>query len=119
MGTNRFLSVLWDYVIVSFGTLLYCLGWTSFLIPGGIASGGGTGLCTIVYFATGIPVAYSFFVLIEEDKFNSQFDLFKYEVIFSLNNRNGGGIRSILPHRAGARQVITEIRSKRRSLIYV
>ena len=63
MGTNRFLSVLWDYVIVSFGTLLYCLGWTSFLIPGGIASGGGTGLCTIVYFATGIPVAYSFFVL--------------------------------------------------------
>ena len=63
MGKNRFLSVLWDYTIVTFGTLLYCLGWTSFLIPGGIASGGGTGLCTIIYFATGIPVAYSFFVL--------------------------------------------------------
>ena len=45
------------------GTILYCLGWTSFLIPNGIASGGGTGLCTIVYFATGIPVSYSFFVL--------------------------------------------------------
>ena len=63
MGKNRFLSVLCDYTIVTFGTLLYCLGWTSFLIPGGIASGGGTGLCTIIYFATGIPVAYSFFVL--------------------------------------------------------
>lgn len=63
MGKSRFLSVLWDYTIVTFGTLLYCLGWTSFLIPGGIASGGGTGLCTIIYFATGIPVAYSFFVL--------------------------------------------------------
>ena len=45
------------------GTILYCLGWTSFLIPNGIASGGGTGLCTIVYFATGIPVSYSFLVL--------------------------------------------------------
>ena len=63
MGKNRFLSVLWDYTIVTFGTLLYCLGWTSFLIPGGIASGGGTGLCTIIYFATGIPVAFSVFVL--------------------------------------------------------
>lgn len=63
MGKSRFLTVLWDYTVVTFGTLLYCLGWTSFLIPGGIASGGGTGLCTIIYFATGIPVAYSFFVL--------------------------------------------------------
>lgn len=60
---KRVLSILWDYGIVTFGTILYCLGWTSFLIPNGIASGGGTGLCTIVYFATGIPVAYSFFVL--------------------------------------------------------
>ena len=46
---------MWDYGIVTFGTLLYCLGWTSFLIPNGIASGGGTGLCTIIYVATGIP----------------------------------------------------------------
>ncbi len=41
------------------------LAWTSFLIPNGIASGGGTGLCTIVYFASNetIPVSVSFFVL--------------------------------------------------------
>ncbi len=63
MKQSKILSVLTDYLIVTFGTLLYCVGWTSFLIPGGIASGGGTGLCTIVYFATGIPVAYSFIVL--------------------------------------------------------
>jgi yitT family protein len=63
MKQSKMLSVLTDYLIVTFGTLLYCIGWTSFLIPGGIASGGGTGLCTIVYFATGIPVAYSFIVL--------------------------------------------------------
>lgn len=60
---KRVVSVLWDYAIVSFGTLLYCLAWTSFLIPNGTSSGGGTGLCTIIYFATGLPVAYSFFAL--------------------------------------------------------
>ena len=63
MTKNKFLPVIWDYIVVTFGTILYCLGWTSFLIPGGIASGGGTGLCTIIYFATGIPVSWSFFVL--------------------------------------------------------
>ena len=63
LPAKRILSVIWDYGVVTFGTILYCLGWTSFLIPNGIASGGGTGLCTIIYFATGIPVSYSFFVL--------------------------------------------------------
>lgn len=63
MDQKRLLSILWDYALVSIGTLLYCLAWTSFLIPGGIASGGATGLSTILFFATGIPVAYSFFVL--------------------------------------------------------
>lgn len=63
LSAKRVFSVLWDYTLVTVGTILYCMGWTSFLIPNGIASGGGTGLCTIIYFATGIPVSYSFFVL--------------------------------------------------------
>lgn len=60
---KRAFAVLWDYFLVTFGTVLYCLAWTSFLLPNGTASGGGTGLCAIIYFATGIPVSYSFFVL--------------------------------------------------------
>lgn len=63
LSAKHILSILWDYGIVTVATVIYCLGWTSFLIPNGIASGGGTGLCTIIYFATGIPVAYSFFTL--------------------------------------------------------
>lgn len=71
MELKNILSTIWnfirttlvDYSVVTFGTILYCVGWTSFLIPGGIASGGGTGLCTIFYYATGIPVSYSFIVL--------------------------------------------------------
>ena len=62
---KNFFSILKEYSILTFGTVIYVLAWTSFLIPNGIASGGGTGLCTIIYFATdgAIPVATSFFVL--------------------------------------------------------
>ena len=63
MEKTVLLKSIKDYLVLAIGCVIYCLGWTAFLIPGGIASGGGTGLCTILYFATGIPVAYSFFVL--------------------------------------------------------
>lgn len=65
MTVKKVLSVVWDYVILSFGTLLFCMAWDSFLIPNNIASGGLTGACTIIQFATGglIPVAYSYFVI--------------------------------------------------------
>lgn len=56
-------SVAWDYIQLTVGTFLYCLGWTSFLIPNGITSGGLTGLCTTIQFGLGIPVGISFPVL--------------------------------------------------------
>ncbi len=58
---NKYLSVLWDYLIVTIGTFFYCIAWDCFLIPNNIASGG----LTIIQFATGglIPLSYSFFVL--------------------------------------------------------
>lgn len=63
MKANKVLTVIWDYFLLSLGTALYCMGWTSFLIPNGIASGGLTGLCTIMQFGTGIPIGWSFPVL--------------------------------------------------------
>lgn len=65
VSTKKVLSVVWEYIVVSFGTLLFCLAWDCFLIPNGIAAGGLTGACTIIQFATAgaIPVAYSYFVL--------------------------------------------------------
>ena len=53
MKARKILAVLWDYLLLSVGTLIYCLGWTSFLIPNGLASGGLTGLCTIIQYGTG------------------------------------------------------------------
>ena len=63
MNAKKILAHVWDYVVLTVGIVAYCLSWTSFLIPNGIASGGGTGLCTIIFFATGIPVSASFFIL--------------------------------------------------------
>ena len=63
MKAKNVFSVIWDYILLSLGTLLYCMGWTSFLIPNGIASGGLTGLCTILQFGTGIPIGWSFPIL--------------------------------------------------------
>ncbi len=56
------LKVLWGWVVLSFGTLLYTLAWESFLIPNGIASGGLTGACSILEMGTGFPVSYSFII---------------------------------------------------------
>ena len=63
MKAKNVFSVIWDYILISLGTLLYCMGWTSLLIPNGIASGGLTGLCTILQFGTGIPIGWSFPIL--------------------------------------------------------
>ena len=48
MKNSHVLSVIWDYILITIGSIIFCLAWTSFLIPNGLASGGLTGLCTII-----------------------------------------------------------------------
>lgn len=52
-----------DYILMTVGSFVFCMAWTSFLIPNGLASGGLTGLCTIVQYGTGIPVGWTYPVL--------------------------------------------------------
>jgi uncharacterized membrane-anchored protein YitT (DUF2179 family) len=52
-----------DYCIIFFGLVLYALGWTGFLLPNEITTGGVTGVAAIVYFATKIPVALTYFCI--------------------------------------------------------
>ena len=54
---------LWDYFLMTVGSLIFCMAWTSFLIPNGLASGGLTGLCTIIQYGTGIPVGWTYPVM--------------------------------------------------------
>ena len=62
---KKIMSVVWDYFLISIGTLIFCLAWTSFLQPNGLASGGLTGLCTILQYSTDglIPIGWSYPIL--------------------------------------------------------
>ena len=63
MTGKKILESVLDYVVIILGALVFCMAWDSFLIPNGIASGGLTGLCTVIQFATGIPLSASYIVL--------------------------------------------------------
>ena len=60
MKTDKLLTTIWDYILMTVGSLIFVMAWTSFLIPNGLASGGLTGLCTIVQYGTGIPVGWTY-----------------------------------------------------------
>ena len=49
-----------EYVTILFGLALYALGWTGFLLPHQITTGGITGLAALVYFTNGLPVAVTY-----------------------------------------------------------
>jgi len=61
--TKRVLSTLRTYSIITFGLLLYAAGWSIFLIPSGLVGGGVTGIAAVIYYATGFPVSWSFFII--------------------------------------------------------
>ncbi len=63
MKTNNLLTTFLDYLLMTLGSVIFCMAWTSFLIPNGLASGGLTGLCTIIQYGTGLPVGISYPVL--------------------------------------------------------
>ena len=52
-----------EYVIITIGLLSYVLGWTLFLVPNNLIGGGVTGIASIVQYATGIKIGYTYFVV--------------------------------------------------------
>ncbi|MFA5849429.1 MAG: YitT family protein [Bacteroidales bacterium] len=61
--TKGILNGVKEYVIITFGLLLYAIGWSVFLIPNGLVGGGVTGISAIIFYSTGFPVSYSFFLI--------------------------------------------------------
>lgn len=51
-----------DYVMIAFAMMLYCIGWTLFLLPNNITTGGIPGISSIIYWGTGVPVQFSYFI---------------------------------------------------------
>lgn len=52
-----------EYALITFGLLAYSLGWTIFLLPNNLVGGGVPGFSAILFYATGIPMGYTYFVL--------------------------------------------------------
>ena len=54
-----------DYLMIIVGTLIYGFGFNGFILSNEIITGGLSGLCALIYFATGqmIPVSVSYFVI--------------------------------------------------------
>jgi uncharacterized membrane-anchored protein YitT (DUF2179 family) len=56
-------SSLKEYSLSILGLFFFVFAWTGFLIPHQIAGGGVSGLSSMIYYATGIPVSYAYFVI--------------------------------------------------------
>ncbi|MDY5656422.1 MAG: YitT family protein [Prevotella sp.] len=52
-----------DYFYITLGLLMYTFGFTVFLLPYEIVTGGIAGIGAIVFYATGFPVQYTFFII--------------------------------------------------------
>ncbi len=57
------LRLIKEYILVAIGITIYVLGWVVFLIPNNLVGGGVTGIGTILQYATGFNVGYTFFIL--------------------------------------------------------
>ena len=65
MKNHKVLPVLWDYFLMTIGSVIFCMAWTSIIIPTGLTSGGLTGLFTIIEYATNgaIPMGIPYWIM--------------------------------------------------------
>ncbi len=59
---DKVFKVVRPYINITIGLFIFAFGWTAFLIPSKITGGGISGLASIVFFATEVPVALTYFV---------------------------------------------------------
>ena len=52
-----------DDIYITLGLISYSLGWAVFLLPYQITTGGTTGIGAIIYYATGFPIQWSYFII--------------------------------------------------------
>ena len=51
-----------DYLFITFGLMLYAVGWTVFLLPYEIPSGGLTGVSALIYYVTGLEMQVTYLI---------------------------------------------------------
>lgn len=60
---KRIVSNIKEYLIITLGLLCYTAGWCIFIIPHEMVGGGVSGIGALIYYATGFPVSYSYFLI--------------------------------------------------------
>ena len=60
---NSFWGTVKEYGLITLGLLAYSMGWTIFLLPNNLVGGGVSGFAAILYYATGIPMGYTYLIL--------------------------------------------------------
>jgi len=61
---NRtFWTGLKEYFLITVGLVAYTVGWTLFLVPNNLIGGGVTGISSIIQYATGLRIGYSYFTI--------------------------------------------------------
>lgn len=63
MKFSDFFKEAQDYVFITLGLLLYSFGFTVFLMPYEIVTGGVTGISAIIFYATGFKIEYSYLLI--------------------------------------------------------
>ena len=60
---SKALVTVKEYFLITVGLLLYTLAWSIFLLPNNLVGGGITGLASVIQYATGFNIAYSYFII--------------------------------------------------------
>lgn len=63
MTFSKVLKTSRTLTIIVFGLFLYALSWTAFLLPHKITGGGVSGIGALIYYATGFPLGYTYFLI--------------------------------------------------------
>lgn len=63
MKASWILDEVKDYFFISLGCAFYCVGFCLFMLPYEFTPGGMTGVSAIIYYATGFPTQYSYFII--------------------------------------------------------
>ena len=63
LGDNSGWQMVKDYVLITLGILIYAMGYSCFLLPYQIISGGVSGISTFVFYATGIHANLTYFCI--------------------------------------------------------
>ncbi len=62
-GLVKHWQTIREYIMIALGLLLYAAAWKGLLLPHQIVGGGATGIGALVYFAAGVPISVTYFLI--------------------------------------------------------